>query len=220
MNTIDQVGSNSFLHGILLSIAASLIGGISKLCIRKSYLLETGSFAVHHDDEANGKSDDPQYCKPNIDIDTEACERCDQDKVSSRFYKIFLFFCMMGSAVIDILKSLITLDKNKIFIYFLRSSGMIGMTILNPLCGALAMNYASPSVLAPFSGLTLVWIVLLSEQTIGERPRNVQIIAVLMVVIGQVVIAIFGDHTNIDVLTIKEVVSYHTHFDPKFITKC
>jgi hypothetical protein len=52
----------------------------------------------------------------------------------------------------------------------LRGSGMIGMTLLNPLACVLAMNYASPSILAPFSGLTLVWIVLLSNPIIGEQP--------------------------------------------------
>lgn len=91
--------------------------------------------------------------------------------------------------------------------YCLRGSGVIGMSILNPFCGAWAMKFASPSILAPFSGLTLVWIVLFSEQTIGERPTSIQIIAVSMVVIGQIIIAIFGDHTNIDSLTLNELVS-------------
>ena len=36
--------------------------------------------------------------------------------------------------------------------------GMIGMSFLNPLFCVLAMKYANPSILAPFSGLTLVWI--------------------------------------------------------------
>ena len=40
----------------------------------------------------------------------------------------------------------------------MRVSGMIGMSVLNPLCCVMAMNYASPSILAPFSGLTLVWV--------------------------------------------------------------
>ena len=51
----------------------------------------------------------------------------------------------------------------------LRYSGMFGMTVLNPLFCVLAMNYASPSILAPFSGLTKVWIILLSEQFIQLR---------------------------------------------------
>lgn len=78
----------------------------------------------------------------------------------------------------------------------LRLSGMFGMTVLNPLCCVLAMNYASPSILAPFSGLTLVWIILFSEYLIGERPMTIQIVAAGLIICGETIVAIFGDHTN------------------------
>ena len=78
----------------------------------------------------------------------------------------------------------------------LRFSGMIGMTFLNPLFCVLAMNYASPSILAPFSGLTLVWIVLFSETMIEEKPNGKQIAAAFFIVFGEVIVAVWGDHTN------------------------
>ena len=89
----------------------------------------------------------------------------------------------------------------------LRGSGMIGMSVLNPLFCVLAMNYASPSILAPFSGLTLVWIVLLSSPLIGEQPVARQVVAAALIVLGEVVVAIFGDHTNDEDVTVQDVVS-------------
>lgn len=81
---------------------------------------------------------------------------------------------------------------------------MIGMTVLNPLCSVLAMRYASPSILAPFSGLTLVWIVLLSHRLIGEAPTVTQVIAAMLIVLGEVVVAVYGDHYN-DAVTVEQV---------------
>lgn len=59
-----------------------------------------------------------------------------------------------------------------------------------------AMEYASPSVLAPFSGLTLVWIVLFSGCVIGEYPLPQQVFAAFLIILGEVIIAVYGDHTN------------------------
>ena len=87
----------------------------------------------------------------------------------------------------------------------LRLAGMFGMTFLNPLFCVLAMNYASPSILAPFSGLTLVWIVLFSEAFIGEKPTRRQIIAACWIVTGEVMVAVFGDHTNDEEMELDDV---------------
>lgn len=75
-------------------------------------------------------------------------------------------------------------------------SGMIGMTFLNPLCCVLAMKYANPSILAPFSGLTLVWVVLFSGRIVGETPGVSQKVACALIILGEVLVAMFGDHTN------------------------
>eukprot|EP00553_Chaetoceros_curvisetus_P012958 CAMPEP_0204640292 /NCGR_PEP_ID=MMETSP0717-20131115/46495_1 /ASSEMBLY_ACC=CAM_ASM_000666 /TAXON_ID=230516 /ORGANISM="Chaetoceros curvisetus" /LENGTH=375 /DNA_ID=CAMNT_0051660653 /DNA_START=375 /DNA_END=1502 /DNA_ORIENTATION=+ len=93
----------------------------------------------------------------------------------------------------------------------LRLSGMIGMTFINPLFCVLAMNYASPSILAPFSGLTLVWIVLLSESLIGEKPQRKQIIAASLIIAGEVIVAIFGDHTNDEGMTVEDVAASYAN---------
>lgn len=78
----------------------------------------------------------------------------------------------------------------------LRLAGMFGMTFVNPAFCVLAMNYASPSILAPFSGLTLVWVIVLSRPMIGESPTMSQKIASTLIVLGEVMVAMFGDHTN------------------------
>ena len=67
------------------------------------------------------------------------------------------------------------------------------------------MNYASPSILAPFSGLTLVWIVLFSESMIGEKPSRYQVLAASLIIFGEVLVAIFGDHTNDEGMTVEDV---------------
>jgi drug/metabolite transporter (DMT)-like permease len=73
------------------------------------------------------------------------------------------------------------------------------------------MNYASPSILAPFSGLTLVWIVLLSSPVIGEQPHLRQVLAAALIVAGEVIVAVFGDHTNDEGMTVSDVVRYIRH---------
>ena len=79
---------------------------------------------------------------------------------------------------------------------WLRLSGMVGMAVLNPACGVLAMNYASPSLVAPFSGLDLVWVIMFSHALVGEDPTSQQIMAASLVVAGEALSAVFGDHTN------------------------
>lgn len=74
--------------------------------------------------------------------------------------------------------------------------GMIGMSFLNPLFCVLAMKYANPSILAPFSGLTLVWIILFSHTVLDEYPGRRQKIACALIVAGEVLVAFFGDHMN------------------------
>lgn len=97
-------------------------------------------------------------------------------------------------------------SRKQLLAYGLRTCGMVGMTILNPLCGILAMNYASPSILAPFSGLTLVWIVVLAGPLLHEPPSITQIRAASMILLGEVVVAVYGDHTTDQGLTTSNVV--------------
>ena len=73
---------------------------------------------------------------------------------------------------------------------------MIGMTFINPLFCVLAMKYANPSILAPFSGLTLVWIICFSGMILNEFPNKRQKVACALIVTGEVIVALFGDHVN------------------------
>lgn len=68
------------------------------------------------------------------------------------------------------------------------------------------MNYATPSILAPFSGLTLVWVIVLSRPLIGEAPSCAQKVASALIVIGEVMVAVFGDHSNDEGTTTADVV--------------
>lgn len=95
--------------------------------------------------------------------------------------------------------------RTTVLAWTLRLSGMVGMTFLNPLFCVLAMNYANPSILAPFSGLTLVWIVLFCKPLIGEQPQPSQIVAASLIVLGEIVVAFFGDHTNDNEITLEEL---------------
>ena len=88
----------------------------------------------------------------------------------------------------------------------MRWAGILGMSALNPIFDLLAMSYANPSLLAPFSGLALAWIVLLSEQLLGEPPHRIQVIASALIGLGLALTMAYGDHSNHDDVTLEDVV--------------
>jgi hypothetical protein len=226
------VTASAWMKGISLSILASIIGGASKLAIRKSWLLE----------QQQQQQQQQQLLLPHSRqatpltsfVDTSAVDRPNANSTvgvaaggtGTQYREI------VSDEAVDVRHD--SFDRNKTLLeredenhndsnsnniqedrqhYYttmipmvLRTLGMIGMTSLNPLCSVLAMNYASPSILAPFSGLTLVWIVLFSQVLVGEQPTLRQVIAAGLIVIGEVVIAIFGDHTNDEDMSIADVV--------------
>jgi hypothetical protein len=104
-------------------------------------------------------------------------------------------------------KSLMISLTSERYSWLLYVSGMIGMSLLNPFCCVLAMRYANPSILAPFSGLTLVWIVLFSGISVGEHPNRGQKVACGLIVAGEILVALFGDHTNGEDGNMEDVVS-------------
>jgi drug/metabolite transporter (DMT)-like permease len=162
--------SINWAYGIGYSIIASIIGGASKLAIRKSYLMLTEE-----------------------DDDTTTILEEQRDNVNPVNHEPLGFR--------------MTFHSQRHLSIVLRVSGMIGMTFLNPLFCVLAMNYAEPSILAPFSGLTLVWIVLFSDIIIGEKPKPKQVIAAALVITGEVIVAVFGDHTNEEDVSVQEVIA-------------
>jgi len=167
MSPADAAAATStsqWTTGIYFSIAASVIGAASKLCIRKSYtVLELESL--------NSTGEPPTGRIPCL-----------------TYLQAFV----------------------------LRGIGVLGMTTLNPLFCVKSLTYASPSILAPFSGLTLVFIVACSEHTIGEKPSTSQVVAAALIVLGQIIIALCGDHTNIGDLSIDDV--REAYLEPEFIS--
>jgi uncharacterized membrane protein len=260
------VSPSEWVKGIALSILASLIGGASKLAIRKSWLLQhemlereqqeicsnEGSTAQCdseqgltdiHDSTCAGVSCDEasnQDC-PNQETiqDTKPLHSNSLTPLLPSLNRTASFSSVTSEAASSVhsvhgnekplavepgseahscrclchacftsnSKCGETMAQQHSYVPFcLRTLGMIGMTTLNPLCCVMAMNYASPSILAPFSGLTLVWIILLSGPLLGERPTTLQICAVTLIIAGETIVAIFGDHTNTNRATPKEVV--------------
>lgn len=179
-----KVSAGDWFNGITLSILASVIGAASKLAIRKSWLMQDGDEAT--ESSINNDNTMPQ---PLTSVGTDP----------------------LSEAPVSLQVADDAERNGGWFPYLLRYSGMFGMSVLNPICCVLAMNYASPSILAPFSGLTLVWVVLLSSTVIGETPSTLQVVAAGLIVTGEVIVAVFGDHTNDEGVTIEDVVSALVH---------
>jgi len=231
-----------WVRGIGYSVLASVIGGASKLAIRKSWLIEqvqnnNNPTTVGLEDGDSGSSynsDHDETTRKNTN-DTTASSTVDDFNDSngghvsttknnpSSVVKIktkrdenssdYVLYDNRESSSPSHQQALSVVPISNetssdccSVALCLRLSGMIGMTFLNPLFCVLAMNYASPSILAPFSGLTLVWIILFSEVLIGEKPNCMQVFAASLIVLGEVVVAIWGDHSNDDGVSIDDVV--------------
>eukprot|EP00573_Skeletonema_grethae_P012568 CAMPEP_0201706342 /NCGR_PEP_ID=MMETSP0578-20130828/48500_1 /ASSEMBLY_ACC=CAM_ASM_000663 /TAXON_ID=267565 /ORGANISM="Skeletonema grethea, Strain CCMP 1804" /LENGTH=380 /DNA_ID=CAMNT_0048194777 /DNA_START=35 /DNA_END=1177 /DNA_ORIENTATION=+ len=190
-----HVTATDWIWGITYSVLASIIGGASKLAIRKSWIIHgkihSGSTSVVMPSELS-ISDSVSRELSTIEI-MESAFSTEQD----------------GSP------QLCTISKAKAASWFLYFFGMIGMSFLNPLCCVLAMQYANPSILAPFSGLTLVWVILFSGVVIGEHPQRSQKVACALIVLGEVLVALFGDHTNAGYMDVDDVVQ--SYLDPAFV---
>jgi len=202
--TDTSVTASDWIKGISLSVLASIIGGASKLAIRKSWLIQQERVPLEEEQQQEALSNPPEEelgessnwnqslrYRPARSTEEEEVDNTEEDSNDDD-------------------ESPRSRRHNNCLAYTLRGSGMIGMTFLNPLCCVFAMNYASPSILAPFSGLTLVWIVLLSHPLIGERPSSRQVVAASLIILGEVVVGLFGDHTNDEGVTVSDIVStYH-----------
>lgn len=208
MADYGYITADAWAKGIGYSILASLVGGASKLAIRKSWLM------VDEEDEPS-ESSDTMTSSENGSMYQEAEDRFYDDasvnesneNVRRSNYNRIVEDDENGHSIAQTVErdeKPMIVSKNATALC-LRYSGMFGMTFVNPAFCVLAMNYASPSILAPFSGLTLVWIILCSEYFISERPQARQVIAACLIITGQVIVGIFGDHTNDDGITLEEV---------------
>lgn len=246
-----SVTASDWAWGIGYSIAASVIGGGSKLAIRKSWLIvdnlhsstsrfnsaspsaatstsarSIGSgngnvFMEENENDADANANTTS-CTPMGDENAYRSPGMCRSDIQENQSGLSPGHVEMGSMAEEIEEHYASTEinlqivedrdlypstskSNRIAIA-LRLSGMIGMTFLNPLFCVLAMNYASPSILAPFSGLTLVWIVLFSDYMIGEKPTMKQMMAACLIVVGEVIVAIWGDHTNDEGVGLDDVV--------------
>jgi drug/metabolite transporter (DMT)-like permease len=177
------------------SVLASIIGAASKLAMRKSWIIYGQLHA--------GDGDCSVVLPPDVGL-----SKTDSSDMST----------------IEILQTALSMEDDgtpqprlraRAISWFLYLCGMIGMSFLNPLCCVLAMRYANPSILAPFSGLTLVWVILFSGMVVGEYPTRSQKVACALIVFGEVIVALFGDHTNANAMSVDEVIA--SYVDPAFI---
>jgi hypothetical protein len=255
----DIVSASDWTKGIGLSILASIIGGASKLAIRKSWLLEEeqqrqqellalvlqGEEEIHqyalHSSPPRLQEEDTDVVETNLNINInlnlntharDSLKRQNSQEEDTDSLRLRHSLPRSASEILEDDDNDMhdndndmhdndndndnedgsTRKRKLLLARVLRGSGMIGMTLLNPLACVLAMNYASPSILAPFSGLTLVWIVLLSNPIIGEQPTLPQVMAACLIIFGEVIVAMFGDHTNNEGVTIQDVVRRHGVF--------
>ena len=109
----------------------------------------------------------------------------------------------------------LTNSSAKAVSWFLYLFGMVGVSFLGPLCNLLAIQYANPSILAPFSGLSLVFVIMFSGLITGEHPQRTQKVACALIVTGEVIVALFGDHSNARNMDVNEVIE--SYQDPAFI---
>jgi hypothetical protein len=247
MNMDAAVSASDWSKGISLSILASIIGGASKLAIRKSWLMEEEqrrylqdsllpvpdadeedgaiseqetdplhqsrhSLAPQNEEEQDNPQSDTSIVRVEQPLQVDVEDSHDEETPSLRSRRTVSRSTSGDDDVASVSdgshddENVSCWRGSKLLARCLRGSGMIGMTLLNPLACVLAMNYASPSILAPFSGLTLVWIVLLSNPVIGEQPTAPQIMAACLIIFGEVIVAVFGDHTNDEGVTVEDVV--------------
>ena len=181
--TDPDITVSDWIKGIGFSVLASVIGASSKLAIRKSWLMEEeSSFSSSISHASNHSNSDSRIRR------TDGIEEGGSSVGSS----------VSGDGL--------AWGDTRRWPRTLRCLGFLGMTFLNPACSVTAMNYASPSILAPFSGLTLVWVILFSQPVVGETPTLRQVVACACILTGEVIVALFGDHTNDEGVTIEDVV--------------
>jgi len=267
------VSAADWIKGISLSILASIIGGASKLAIRKSWLIQQeqeerslndeeiimcgcrniNCFGLIEERASLYTNTESHHCSPSsphtgsfasaapngivvaetgISMNNPAQERLEPFQLQLQDEEDHLTFSSSDASSYCSINGLLPTPAGtpasstdpprqaavqfrrnppRYLTFILRGSGMIGMTFLNPLCCVLAMKYASPSILAPFSGLTLVWIVLFSNRLIGEAPTVTQMLSCFLIVLGEVVVAVFGDHYN-EAVSVEEVIQAYREF--------
>ena len=196
------VTAQDWVWGVTFSVLASVIGGASKLAIRKSWII--------YGRLNSGSTADALPATTSQDIDITKSDSTGSGLSTMEILETAFSSEPDGSPLVCK-----RISKAKAVSWFLYLFGLVGMSFLNPLCSVLAMQYANPSILAPFSGLSLVLVIMFSGVITGENPLPTQKLACALIVAGEIIVALFGDHSNASNMDVDEVVaSYH---DPAFI---
>lgn len=238
--TSSAISASDWAKGIALSILASVVGGASKLAIRKSWLLQHQHHQVYAQPQQEGNEvespdatnhglfsedrtasttisstttttinsnfpQDAQNLQEDLLVGEERHEDGGDQLLTSSNCGSCCCYSSRRQRRNDDDGGGGSYYNSTWFPYCIRYGGMLGMSVLNPICCVLAMNYASPSILAPFSGLTLCWVILGSPCVTKEQPSSRQLLACALIIAGEVVVAIFGDHTNDEGVTVEDV---------------
>jgi drug/metabolite transporter (DMT)-like permease len=222
--------TSSWASGLGFSVIASLTGAGSKLCIRRSYtLLEELASSSSSSSSSSSPKDDMNYDAVPRTSSVELLKCHTPDTVSEEEEEDEETFqqnddCWERMPTTQHHQQLTATKTNtvapsvfqKVEAFSLRALGMFGMMFVGPACNIYALQFASPSILSPVGGgLTLVWIILLSECTIGERPRPIQILAVGLIVMGEIIVALTGDHVNLYSLNVDTMQEQYR--EPRFL---
>jgi len=233
------VSADGWIRGIALSILASIIGGASKLAIRKSWLIDArrkhqqqqhqqslGKNTTPYEETIGDRSfenEEPSSSLAPLEVGSpSSVSRHPQESFSAHDSdddnipiagSYFFGRSKRGRNVLDPRNDKSILSPKQIS-WLLYLSGMVGMSFLNPSCNVMSMKYANPSILAPFSGMTLIWVVMFSGMVVGEHPGHTQKIACALIVAGEVLVGVFGDHTNGEDTRVEDVIA--SYQEPSF----
>lgn len=211
-----------WVTGCFLAFSASIIGAGSNLCIRKSYTMKIerkkSEQIIINDDNLQVVVDENSMLLLVEDgfVTPETSDEATSSEAEDNYYDKNYYEPTQSTISTS---TSFRRQQRKVELHpcSLRALGVVGMTTLVPIFNILALHFASPSILMCFgSGLSLVFTVLFSQQTIGEQPSKKQIIGSVLIVIGVFTVAIFGDHTNEPEMDLFDVIQKYS--DPYFVT--
>ena len=218
MEDDGYISADAWVKGIAYYIASSIIGSASKLVIRKSWLIvneikpEGDGYAsqeIEDDDSDEVASlSSPYELDEGEDKELESAPLHRRNSIGSfgEQSKEGEQFLGQGSNHITVVNNETKrIWKKELVARCYWYLGVLGMTIVDPILIVISMYYTTPSTLAPLSGLSLVWIILFSESLTSEKPQKKQIIAAGLIILGQIIVSIFGDHTNDDAITLQDM---------------
>ena len=77
----------------------------------------------------------------------------------------------------------------------IRFAGLCTVVAADP-ARILSFGFGNPAIVAPFSSLSLVWLILLANPIAGDKPNLTEVIGALVIASGVAVIAVFGASGN------------------------